>query len=172
MTIIVHKAESRGRSCNSWLSAYHTFSCDDYYDSERINFGALRVINDNRLAPGKGFRIHPHKNMEIITIPLNGELQHDDAKKNQLSIGVDDVQIISAGTGIFHSEVNSSKTKPVEFLQIWIMPRERNIHPNYQNINIKELISHNQINLIISPDDTAPLSINQDAWISRSEEHV
>lgn len=166
MRKIIHKADSRGRSCNNWLSSYHTFSCDDYYDAERISFGALRVLNDNRIAPGKGISIHPHKNMEIITIPLKGNLQHDDTKKNQLSIGASDIQVISAGTGIFHSEINNSKNDPVDFLQIWIMPRERNVHPTYQNLNLKELEIDNQINLIISPDESAPLTVYQDAWIS------
>ena len=165
MRKIIHRAETRGRSCNNWLKSFHTFSCDEYYDAERINFGALRVLNDNCIAPGKGFSIHPHKNMEIVTILLKGELQHGDTKKQQ-TIGYNDIQVISAGTGIFHSEINNSKTDAVEFLQLWIMPRERNVHPISQSANLQSLEKENSINLIISPDQSAPLSLYQDAWIS------
>ena len=165
MKKIIHKADTRGRSCNNWLKSFHTFSCDEYYDAERINFGALRVLNDNSIAPGKGFSMHPHKNMEIVTLLLKGELQHGDTKKQQ-TLGCNEIQVISAGTGIFHSEVNNSKDTPVEFIQLWIMPRERNVHPISQNIHLNEIEELNKINLIISPDNSSPLSLYQDAWIS------
>ena len=133
MKKVIHKADTRGRSLYDWLDSHHTFSFDEYFDSERINFGALRVLNDDRVAPGKGFQTHPHKNMEIVSIPLRGKLEHGDSKKNSRVITVGDIQVMSAGTGIFHSEINGSTTEPVEFLQIWIMPRERNTHPAYND---------------------------------------
>lgn len=166
MRKIIHRAETRGHSCNDWLRSYHTFSCDDYYDAERISFGALRILNDNRITPGMGFSIHPHKNMEIITIPLSGELQYGDSKKVQSIIGINDIQLISAGTGIFHSEKNSSKIYPVEFLQIWIMPRERNAHPNYQRYTLNEADNSKELIMIAGPDDSTPLLLLQNAWVS------
>ena len=123
MKKVIHKADTRGHSQYDWLDSYHTFSFDEYFDSDRINFGALRVLNDDKVAPGQGFQTHPHKNMEIISIPLKGHLQHGDSKKNSRIITVGEIQTMSAGTGIFHSEVNASPVEPVEFLQIWIMPR-------------------------------------------------
>ena len=125
MKKVIHKADTRGHSQYDWLDSYHTFSFDEYFDSNRINFGALRVLNDDKVAPGEGFQTHPHKNMEIISIPLKGHLQHGDSKKNSRIITVGEIQTMSAGTGIFHSEMNASPVEPVEFLQIWIMPRER-----------------------------------------------
>ena len=139
MKKVIHKADTRGHSQYDWLDSYHTFSFDEYFDSNRINFGALRVLNDDKVAPGEGFQTHPHKNMEIISIPLKGHLQHGDSKKNSRIITVGEIQTMSAGTGIFHSEVNASPVEPVEFLQIWIMPRERNTHPVYKDFSIKEL---------------------------------
>ena len=126
MKKVIHKADTRGHSKYEWLDSYHTFSFDEYFDSNRINFGALRVLNDDKVAPGEGFQTHPHKNMEIVSIPLKGHLQHGDSKKNSRIITVGEIQTMSAGTGIFHSEMNASPVEPVEFLQIWIMPRERN----------------------------------------------
>ena len=135
MKKVIHKADTRGHSQYDWLDSYHTFSFDEYFDSNRINFGALRVLNDDKVAPGEGFQTHPHKNMEIISIPLKGHLQHGDSKKNSRIITVGEIQTMSAGTGIFHSEVNASPVEPVEFLQIWIMPRERNTRPVYQDFS-------------------------------------
>jgi len=139
MKKVIHKADTRGHSQHDWLDSYHTFSFDEYFDSDRINFGALRVLNDDKIAPGEGFQTHPHKNMEIITIPLKGHLQHGDSKKNSRIITVGEIQTMSAGTGIFHSEMNASPVEPVEILQIWIMPKERNTHPVYKDFSIKEL---------------------------------
>ena len=152
MKKVIHKADTRGRSLYDWLDSHHTFSFDEYFDSERINFGALRVLNDDRVAPGKGFQTHPHKNMEIVSIPLRGKLEHGDSKKNSRVITVGDIQVMSAGTGIFHSEINGSTTEPVEFLQIWIMPRERNTHPAYNDYSIRELERKNELVPIVSPD--------------------
>lgn len=166
MKKVMHKAESRGHSQNEWLDSYHTFSFDEYFDSNRINFGALRVLNDDKVAPGKGFHIHPHQNMEIITIPLKGKLEHGDSKKNSRIITAGDIQVMSAGTGIFHSEMNASAEEPVEFLQIWIMPKERNTRPVYKDFNIRELERANELAVIISPDGGTPASLLQDAWFS------
>ena len=152
MKKVIHKADTRGHSQYDWLDSYHTFSFDEYFDSDRINFGALRVLNDDKVAPGEGFQTHPHKNMEIISIPLKGHLQHGDSKKNSRIITVGEIQTMSAGTGIFHSEVNASPVEPVEFLQIWIMPRERNTHPVYKDFSIKELERPNELAVIVSPD--------------------
>lgn len=166
MKKVIHKADSRGHSRHDWLDSHHTFSFDEYFDSTRINFGALRVLNDDRVAPGAGFQTHPHKNMEIVSIPLKGELEHGDSKKNNRVIGVGDIQVMSAGTGIFHSEVNASKSDPVDFLQIWIMPRERNTRPVYHDYSIRELEKKNELSLIVSPDGSTPASLLQDTWFS------
>lgn len=166
MKKVIHKADSRGRSRYDWLDSHHTFSFDEYFDSDRINFGALRVLNDDRVAPGAGFQTHPHKNMEIVSIPLKGKLEHGDSKKNNRVIGVGDIQVMSAGTGIFHSELNGSKDDTAEFLQIWIMPRERNTRPIYQDFSIRELERKNELALIISPDGSTPASLLQDTWFS------
>lgn len=166
MKKVIHKAETRGRSRHEWLDSHHTFSFDEYFDSDRINFGALRVLNDDRVAPGTGFQTHPHKNMEIVSIPLKGTLAHGDSKKNSRVITVGDIQVMSAGTGIFHSEMNGSKDEVVEFLQIWIMPRERNTHPRYNDYSIRELERKNELALIVSPDGSTPASLLQDTWIS------
>lgn len=166
MKKVIHKADSRGRSRHDWLDSRHTFSFDEYFDSDRINFGALRVLNDDRVAPGAGFQTHPHKNMEIVSIPLKGKLEHGDSKRNNRIIGVGDIQVMSAGTGIFHSEINGSKDDLAEFLQIWIMPRERNTRPVYQDFSIRELERKNELALIISPDGSTPASLLQDTWFS------
>ena len=166
MKKVIHKADTRGHSQYDWLDSYHTFSFDEYFDSNRINFGALRVLNDDKVAPGEGFQTHPHKNMEIISIPLKGHLQHGDSKKNSRIITVGEIQTMSAGTGIFHSEVNASPVEPVEFLQIWIMPRERNTRPVYQDFSITELERPNELAVIVSPDGSTPASLLQDTWFS------
>ena len=166
MKKVIHKADTRGHSQYDWLDSYHTFSFDEYFDSDRINFGALRVLNDDKIAPGEGFQTHPHKNMEIITIPLKGHLQHGDSKKNSRIITVGEIQTMSAGTGIFHSEMNASPVEPVEILQIWIMPKERNTHPVYKDFSIKELERPNELAVIVSPDGSTPASLLQDTWFS------
>ena len=128
MKKVIHKADTRGHSQYDWLDSYHTFSFDEYFDSDRINFGALRVLNDDKVAPGEGFQTHPHKNMEIISIPLKGHLQHGDSKKNSRIITVGEIQTMSAGTGIFHSEVNASPVEPVELPANMGLCRESGIH--------------------------------------------
>ena len=148
------------------MISYHTFSFDEYFDSNRINFGALRVLNDDKVAPGEGFQTHPHKNMEIISIPLKGHLQHGDSKKNSRIITVGEIQTMSAGTGIFHSEVNASPVEPVEFLQIWIIPNVEGTKPEYHNYDIRPLLKRNELATFISPSGNTPAHLLQDAWFS------
>jgi redox-sensitive bicupin YhaK (pirin superfamily) len=161
---ILHTAESRGTTNLGWLHSRHTFSFGDYHQPDRLNFGALRVLNDDMVAPGKGFGTHPHSNMEIITIPLEGELRHNDDLNNTSVIGEGEIQVMSAGTGVFHSEINHNKSKTVRFLQIWIMPKTQKIKPRYEQLSYE--IKENDLNEILSPDlDDDRVSIHQDAWI-------
>jgi len=166
MKIVIDRAESRGFAHHGWLKTYHTFSFADYYNPERIGFGMLRVLNDDTVAPMEGFGMHQHKNMEVISIPLKGYLRHGDSIKNSEVITPGDIQVMSAGTGIFHSEYNDSPDETLEFLQIWVFPREENTHPHYKSYNIRPALQQNQLLLIISPDGDAPASILQDAWLS------
>lgn len=169
MKKILHKANTRGHSLYNWLNSHHTFSFDQYYDSERVNFGALRVLNDDWVAPGEGFGTHPHKNMEIISIPLKGALQHGDSHNNSKVVTPGDIQTMSAGTGIYHSEMNHSQTEAVEFLQIWVLPKEKNTHPAYNDYDIRPLLKKNELALIVAPDGSAPASMLQDTWFSIGE---
>ena len=169
MKKVIHKADTRGHSQYDWLDSYHTFSFDEYFDSDRINFGALRVLNDDKVAPGQGFQTHPHKNMEVISIPLNGYLRHGDSIQNSETITPGDIQVMSAGTGIFHSEFNDSAEQQLEFLQIWVFPREENTKPKYNNYDVRSLLKKNELSLILSPDGETPAAINQDAWFSIGE---
>jgi quercetin 2,3-dioxygenase len=131
MKSILHKASERGHNQFSWLNSYHSFSFGHYFDENKVHFGALRVLNDDTVAPSGGFGTHPHDNMEIVSIPLSGALEHKDSIGTVGVIQSGDVQIMSAGTGIMHSEYNHSSTEEVKFLQIWIFPRERQIQPRY-----------------------------------------
>lgn len=167
MKKIIHKAETRGLADHGWMKSRHTFSFADYYDPQRIRFGLLRVINDDRVQPGMGFGTHPHDNMEIVSIPLQGELAHKDSMGTVQVIKTGDVQIMSAGTGITHSEYNNSSTDIVNFLQIWVFPKEKNIEPRYDQkyFNVKDRF--NKIHTIISPEKSSEtLWINQDAYFS------
>lgn len=169
MKKVLDKAESRGRSLYDWLDSHHTFSFDEYYNPRRMNFGALRVLNDDRIAPGKGFGTHPHKNMEIISIPLKGKLKHGDSHQNSRVITVGDIQTMSAGTGIYHSEMNGSETEPAEFLQIWIMPEKLGTPPVYKDYDIRPFLHKNMMSLIVSPDNDAPAHLQQQTWFSMGE---
>ena len=162
---VLHKADSRGRANHGWLDSHHSFSFGHYYDPERIHFGALRVLNDDVVKGGMGFGKHPHDNMEIISIPLRGALQHnDDTGRNEI-IKTGDVQIMSAGTGIFHSEFNASKTDDVNFLQVWVFPKKKGIDPRYEQKSFDVKDRENQLQLVVSPDkDSNALWINQDSW--------
>ncbi|WP_321480931.1 pirin family protein [uncultured Bacteroides sp.] len=166
MKTILYKAKTRGHAKYDWLDSYHSFSFDTYYDPERMNFGALRVLNDDWIAPETGFGMHPHKNMEIVSIPIEGYLQHGDSKQNERTITAGDIQVMSAGTGIIHSERNNHASIPVISLQIWIMPKQRNTPPKYQDYDIRPLLKENELITIISPDGTTEASLQQDAWFS------
>jgi len=162
---ILHNADSRGDADHGWLHSRHTFSFADYYNPERMHFGMLRVLNDDYVAQGKGFGTHPHDNMEIISIPLEGDLEHKDSMGNISVIKNGDIQVMSAGTGITHSEYNKNNDKPVKFLQIWIFQNKRNVKPRYGQITLDLNDRHNKLQQIVSPDaDDAGVWIHQDAW--------
>lgn len=149
---VLHKAESRGHSNHGWLDTHQTFSFASYYNPNRMHFGVLRVLNDDVVDPSKGFGIHPHDNMEIISIPLEGDLEHKDSMNNVAIIKKGDIQVMSAGTGIYHSEFNNSSDKPVKFLQIWLYPNRKNVTPRYDQITLKSKDRHNKFEQILSPD--------------------
>lgn len=168
MNTVLHKANTRGHANYGWLDSHHSFSFAHYYDPERIHFGALRVLNDDIVAGGMGFGTHPHDNMEIISIPLEGDLEHKDSMGNTAVIRQNDVQIMSAGTGIYHSEYNRNKDKKVNFLQIWVFPKMRNIKPRYDQITFRPADRVNKLQQIVSPSlEDDGVWINQDAWFSQ-----
>lgn len=162
---ILHKADTRGDANHGWLHSKHTFSFANYHHPERMHFGALRVLNDDAVEAGMGFGKHPHDNMEIISIPLEGDLEHKDSMGNVAVIKHGDVQVMSAGTGIFHSEYNKNKDHPVKFLQIWVFPNKKNVTPRYDQITLDIADRHNKLQQILSPDkDDAGVWIHQNAW--------
>lgn len=165
MKKIVHTADSRGGAEHGWLSSKHTFSFAGYRNPERMGFGLLRVINDDVVQPSKGFGTHPHENMEIISIPVHGELRHADSMGNEQRINEGEVQIMSAGTGLTHSEFNGSNADPVSFLQIWVLPKEQNIDPRYDQKLFPPEGQTNRLQNIVSPNpQDEGVWINQDAW--------
>jgi redox-sensitive bicupin YhaK (pirin superfamily) len=167
MKILIHKAGDRGRADHGWLNAHHSFSFASWYNPARTHFGLLRVLNDDVVAPGMGFGEHPHDNMEIVTIPLKGSLRHRDSMGNSEAIRYGEVQLMSAGTGVRHSEFNDSKLDPVNLLQIWVFPKVRNIEPRYEQKAFDKSDRENKFQLIVSPDnENDSLKINQDAWFS------
>jgi redox-sensitive bicupin YhaK (pirin superfamily) len=168
MKTILHKANDRGHANHGWLNSHHSFSFANFYDPEKIHFGALRVLNDDIVQAGMGFGTHPHDNMEIISIPLSGDLEHKDSMGNTGVIRENDVQIMSAGTGIRHSEYNKNADKLVNFLQIWVFPKEKNIKPRYDQRTLKAEDRANKLQVIVSPDGTSDdsVKINQDAWFN------
>jgi len=162
---ILHKAESRGDANHGWLHSRHTFSFANYYNPERMHFGVLRVLNDDQVAAGMGFGTHPHDNMEIISIPLEGDLEHKDSMGNVAVIKNGDIQAMSAGSGITHSEYNRNKDKAVKFLQIWIFPDKKNVEPRYDQVTLNLKDRHNKLQQIVSPDGNGGgVWIHQDAW--------
>ena len=170
MKKIFHPASSRGAADHGWLKAKHSFSFANYYDSERVQFGALRVLNDDIIAPGMGFGTHPHDNMEIITIPLEGALEHKDSMDNIGVIETDEIQVMSAGSGVYHSEYNKNKNQSVSLLQIWVFPNKKNVTPRYDQKNIKDLKKVNSFYPIVTPNRNGPgMWIHQDAWFHLGE---
>ncbi|WP_188360482.1 pirin family protein [Flavobacterium orientale] len=162
---ILHKANERGHADHGWLNAYHSFSFANWYNPDKVQFGVLRVLNDDTVAAGMGFGMHPHDNMEIITIPLEGDLAHKDSMGNAETIKFGDVQVMSAGTGIRHSEFNPNADKLTKLLQIWLFPNKRNVEPRYQQITLDVNDRHNKLQQILSPNpDDEGVWIYQDAW--------
>lgn len=167
MKTVLHKANSRGVADHGWLNSNHSFSFANYYNPERMGFGVLRVINDDIIAPSMGFGAHPHQNMEIISIPLAGSLKHKDTMGNEQVIRRGEVQTMSAGTGLQHSEYNASNEEDTNLLQIWIMPKKLNIKPSYSQKEFFENDRINKLQLVISPDGrNNSVEINQDAYFS------
>ncbi len=167
---ILHKAETRGSADHGWLKTHHTFSFANYYDPERIHFGMLRVLNDDRIDGGQGFGMHPHENMEIITIPFNGALAHKDSMGNSSEITAGEIQVMSAGTGIYHSEFNAHAEVPVELIQIWVFPNKKNVTPRYDQIKLNPEDSKNKFQQILSPSkEDDGVWIHQDAWFHIAE---
>ncbi|WP_143304473.1 pirin family protein [Chitinophaga vietnamensis] len=167
MKKIIHRAKDRGYADHGWLKSWHTFSFANYYNPDQIHFGALRVLNDDFIKGGMGFGSHPHDNMEIVTIMLDGAMEHRDNTGRQKVIGPNDVQIMSAGTGIVHSEFNASKTADANLLQIWVFPKLRNVKPRYDQQTFDPATRENALQVVVSPEQaTGKLWLNQDAWFS------
>ncbi|MGB5817885.1 MAG: pirin family protein [Saonia sp.] len=164
-TTVLHKADTRGDANHGWLHSKHSFSFANYYDPKRMGFGALRVLNDDIVAPGRGFGTHPHQNMEIISIPLSGDLKHMDSTGRSEIIKQGDIQVMSAGTGIQHSEMNANTDKEVQFLQIWVIPNKEDVEPRYDQITLNGADRKNKLQQILSPhSEDAGVWVHQDAW--------
>jgi redox-sensitive bicupin YhaK (pirin superfamily) len=168
MNTILHKAATRGHASHGWLDSWHTFSFAQYHNPERVHFGVLRVLNDDTVAPGMGFGRHPHDNMEIISIPLEGDLEHQDNTGTNQVIRQGDVQVMSAGTGILHSEKNKNDKQAVKFLQIWVFPNKTNVQPRYDQKTFGDADKHNKLATVVSPvgSNDGGVEIHQDAWFS------
>jgi redox-sensitive bicupin YhaK (pirin superfamily) len=165
MKTTLHKANSRGNANHGWLQSYHTFSFANYYNPERMNFGALRVLNDDTVQAGMGFGTHPHRDMEIISIPLEGDLEHKDSMGNTTVIKNGDIQVMSAGTGVQHSEYNKNRDSLVKFLQIWVIPNKQGVTPRYDQITLNPADRTNKLQQILSPNPKdAGVWIHQNAW--------
>lgn len=165
MKTTYHPANSRGHANHGWLDTYHTFSFANYFDPQRMGFGALRVLNDDTVAGGMGFGKHPHDNMEIISIPTSGALRHGDSMGNEGVITAGEIQVMSAGTGVFHSEKNDNAHEPVKFFQIWVIPNKENVAPRYDQLRISDFAKPNDFQQIVSPNpDDEGLWIHQNAW--------
>ena len=166
MNKVFHSAGSRGHADHGWLNANHSFSFASYYDPNRMNFGALRVLNDDTISPGKGFGKHSHDNMEIITIPLKGDLEHKDSLGNIGAINEGEIQVMSAGTGIYHSEYNKNSDKFINLLQLWVMPKKQDVKPRYDQRSFRGLKKKNSFYQVLSPyPEDEGMWIHQDAWI-------
>lgn len=167
MTVRLYPSESRGKGNHGWLRTRFSYSFADYYDPDRMGFGALRVVNDDWIAPAAGFPTHGHQNMEIITIPLSGSLAHKDDAGGEGVVGTGMVQVMSAGTGVLHSEFNASKTEPVELFQIWIEPSIYHVAPRYQESEYSLRTDITNSVLLVGPSEKSTTWIHQDAFISR-----
>ncbi|MCB0685112.1 MAG: pirin family protein [Saprospiraceae bacterium] len=163
MKSVIHKANTRGHADHGWLNTHHTFSFGNYHRSDRMNFGVLRVLNDDVVAPAMGFGTHPHANMEIISIPLEGDLRHRDSMGNTVVIRTGDVQVMSAGSGIRHSEINANSDQEVKFLQIWVYPNQENVEPRYDQISVDPSQLQNRLYQILSPS-----AVDQGVWIHQN----
>ncbi len=165
MKTILHKANTRGKADHGWLKSFHSFSFAGYYEPSRMHFGVLRVLNDDTVRGGMGFGTHPHENMEIISIPLEGDLEHKDSMGNTTVIRKGDIQVMSAGTGIYHSEYNKNADEEVKFLQIWIFPNQKNVTPRYDQITLDVSDRKNKLQQVLSPNENDEgVWIHQDAW--------
>ena len=165
MNSVFHPSDSRGHANHGWLNTYHSFSFAGWHNPERMHFGALRVLNDDAVGRNAGFGTHPHENMEIVSIPLSGSLKHRDSMGNATVIREGDIQIMSAGKGIMHSEKNHSSEEDVHFLQIWVFPNERNLSPSYGQITSSREEQINKLQCVVSPDGREGVQIHQRAWI-------
>ena len=170
MKTVLHKANTRGHANHGWLDSHHSFSFAHYYNPERMNFGVLRVLNDDVVSGGKGFNTHPHDNMEIISIPLEGDLEHKDSMGKKAVIKAGDVQVMSAGTGVYHSEFNKNQNQEVRFLQIWMFPNQKNVAPRYDQITLDKKAVNNDFRQILSPDaNDDGVWVHQNAWFHIGE---
>lgn len=170
MNTVIHKAETRGHANHGWLNSHHTFSFANYHNPQRMHFGVLRVLNDDTVEAGKGFGTHPHDNMEIISIPLEGDLEHKDSMGNAAVIKEGDVQVMSAGTGVTHSEYNKNNDRDVKFLQIWLFPNKKNVTPRYDQISLSDIKKDNEFYQVLSPNQNDQgVWIHQDAWFHLGE---
>ena len=167
MKTIVYRENTRGHANHGWLDSKHTFSFAGYFNRARMNFGLLRVVNDDKVAGGEGFGTHPHENMEIVSIPLSGALAHGDSMGHMQTIKPGEIQVMSAGTGVTHSEFNANNDIPVEFFQIWVFPRAEGLKPRYDQKEFDFDKKHNDLTLVVSPDGAdGSLWVNQDVWFS------
>ena len=165
MNKVFFSADTRGHADHGWLNANYSFSFGNYFNRDRMNFGALRVLNDDTISPGKGFGYHPHENMEIITIPLKGDLEHKDSMGNLGIINEGEIQVMSAGSGIFHSEFNKNSDKSINLLQLWVLPKRENVEPRYDQCSIEGLRKLNSFYMVLSPHpEDNVMWIHQDAW--------
>tara|TARA_B100000575_G_scaffold77755_1_gene60871 strand:+ start:450 stop:1163 length:714 start_codon:yes stop_codon:yes gene_type:complete len=165
MNKVFFSADTRGHADHGWLNANYSFSFGNYFNRDRMNFGALRVLNDDTISPGKGFGYHPHENMEIITIPLKGDLEHKDSMGNLGIINEGEIQVMSAGSGIFHSEFNKNSDKSINLLQLWVLPKRENVEPRYDQCSIQGLRKPDSFYMVLSPHpEDNVMWIHQDAW--------
>jgi redox-sensitive bicupin YhaK (pirin superfamily) len=166
---MIIRANERGHASFGWLNSFHTFSFGNYMNPERMNFGALRVLNDDTVAPGEGFGTHPHHNMEIISIPLEGTMMHRDSMGSEQALHVGNVQVMSAGSGLTHSEYNGSATDTLKFLQIWIVPHTRDVEPRYDEVHVGDLTPNVEHTIIAPHGHAGAMWIHQDAWLSLTD---